>query len=281
MEQFDLSYKTLQNKEISLVVECLPEDMPAGLNDKWKAIKAHKSCKEISMRYELDVIPAGIPTWFIARSHRFTTNTHWIKGALFADENKRHFAQIQAFLDFKYLELTVCGPSPNNFFVLLRDGLEVTLNRYQGLQIKRLIRCPGHNGKECPYEFEYEYLQKLIEKNRFAAECKKTLEEVPITELLFGMHIGVNDALQEEMRKMREQMSQGFAGIEEQLQDAIKLSQRQFIDQYKREQSNIDTQCPNVFVLRCNKSKTWREKFTDNVFELQLYRLSENSELPA
>ena len=40
------------------------------------------------------------------------------------------------------------GPNPHNFFTLLRDGLELTLRRFPGLNIDRRVPCPGHDGGE-------------------------------------------------------------------------------------------------------------------------------------
>ncbi len=134
MERFDLSYQTLENKDISLVVERLPFD-PPNYEQKWNQIKEMGDCNEISMKFKLNTIPAGIPTWFIARQHRFTTRTHWRNGALFAyspeqkhlayTPEQEHLALVQAFPHDRYLQLTVRGKNPLNFFVLLRN---VSLN---------------------------------------------------------------------------------------------------------------------------------------------------------
>ncbi|NIP41906.1 MAG: GTPase, partial [candidate division Zixibacteria bacterium] len=87
-------------------------------------------------KFELSSVPAGIPTWFIARSHRFTTHTHWRLGALFADsEEEQHLGLIEAYPHEKIVRLTVRGPAPHNFFTLLRDGLELTLARFPGLKV--------------------------------------------------------------------------------------------------------------------------------------------------
>jgi len=164
MERFDLSYRTLENREISLVVERLPLD-PPDYAPQWDAIRETEPCREISMKFKFNTIPAGIPTWFIARSHRFTTHIHWRNGALFAyDPERKYLALAQALPHERYLQLTVRGPNPQNFFALLKDGIEVTLRRFPGLKIDRLIPCPGHDGEPCSHEFNYAHLQRAIEK---------------------------------------------------------------------------------------------------------------------
>ena len=129
MERFDLSYRTLQNREISIVVERLPLD-PAPYEETWSETPRRSTSKEISMKFVFSsTLPAGLPTWFIARTHRFTTRTHWRLGVLFADnpKQKTHLALVQAFQHDRYIRLTVRGPFPHNFFALLRDGLELPL----------------------------------------------------------------------------------------------------------------------------------------------------------
>jgi len=189
MERFDLSYRTLEDREISLVVERLPLD-PPEYEVEWDAIKGSGNCREISMRFRLNSIPAGIPTWFIARSHRFTTNIRWRNGALFANDSGRHLALVRAFPYDGYIQLTARGPSPHNFFDLMKDGLEVTLRRFPGLRIDRMIPCPGHNGGQCNYEFNYANLQKAIERDPPVEQiqCPTSLELVSVSDLMFGIH---------------------------------------------------------------------------------------------
>ena len=88
--------------------ERLPLDPPEDLEGKWEAAREVEPCQEITMRYRLNTIPAGIPTWFIARAHRFTTHTHWRNGALFAySPERRHVALARALAHERCLEL--CG----------------------------------------------------------------------------------------------------------------------------------------------------------------------------
>jgi len=150
------------------------------------------------MKFSLNSVPAGIPTWFIARSHRFTTHTHWRMGALFADgEEERHLGLIETYPHDRYLRLTVRGPVPQNFFVLLRDGLELTLKRFPGLKIKRIMPCPGHEGKECNHEFDFRQLEKAVERKKPTLEiqCPETFKNVSVPGLLFGLHWSTQSAV--------------------------------------------------------------------------------------
>ena len=84
MEKFDLSYKTENNVEISLVVEKLKYEEHPKYKDVWDNFQPSE--REIVFKYELETIPAGIPTWFIARTHRYSMYIHWRNGALLQDK---------------------------------------------------------------------------------------------------------------------------------------------------------------------------------------------------
>ncbi|MCX6377360.1 MAG: leucine-rich repeat domain-containing protein, partial [Armatimonadetes bacterium] len=198
MERFDLSYRIPNDQhDRSLIVERLSFD-PPDYQEAWESMKTRDSCSEITMKFDLNTtMPAGIPTWFIARSHRFTTYTHWRYGALFADgDERRHLGLIRAFPHDRYLQLTVRGPCPQNFFALLKDGLELTLARFPGLKIERLVPCPGHDGSECPFEFNLAHLEKAISTRPPVLEikCQESFKGVTVPLLLFGIDWSVDPA---------------------------------------------------------------------------------------
>jgi len=291
MERFDLSYRTLENREISLVVERLPLD-PPDYRQKWEAIKKKQGCKEISMKFELSSVPAGIPTWFIARSHRFTTRTHWRNGALFADSPEhRHLGLIEAYPHERYLRLTVRGPAPHNFFVLLRDGLELTLARFPGLEPKRTVPCPGHDGGTCAHEFDFGQLQKAIERDKpvMKIQCSEAFEYVLVSDLLFGLHWKTEDEvikrvddleseiirdlgviLTEEI-KTRDELKAEHRKIMDDLSDHAALLHRGFTVLFNAQQRLEESHCPNVFAVLPESEKRWRDKILGQRMVMQLY----------
>ena len=274
MERFDLSYRTLENREISLVVERLPLDAPPEYETKWEKPRQAQPCREISMRFRLNTIPAGIPTWFIARTHRFTTHTHWRIGAVFADgKEERHLALVRALQYDRYVELSVRGPSPHNFFALLKDGIEVTLSRFPGLKIDRMIPCPGHDGKKCDHEFRYADLQRAIEREppKQEIECPVSFEPVSVPGLLFGLHWRAQDDVLNRLGELQKLMVEGDKQILPELQDVRELAQREFTTIYRREQEKIESHCPNVFVLRPRERSALMKAIAGGKLDLQLY----------
>jgi small GTP-binding protein len=268
MERFDLSYRTLEDHEISLVVERLPLDMPS-YKRQWDDFKKTKSCREISMRFVLNTIPAGIPTWFIARSHRFTTHTHWRLGALLADRAESgHLALVRAFPDDRYLQLSVCGPYPYDFFALLKDGLELTLARFPGLEIKRLIPCPcaESNKTPCEHEFDEQHLRDRIAKKP-SIECPISLEYVSVPKMLFGVDWNTRDAVLKQLSEVID--SKKDSSVES--MELRTLAQRKFTHAFHRDQALIESHCPNIFSLRPMEQSVWQKIWTGEKMQLQLY----------
>jgi hypothetical protein len=248
MEQFDLSYRILEDRDKSLVIERVPFDLPA-YKQRWEAHKEIAPCREISMRFKLDAtMPAGIPTWFIARSHRFSLRMHWRHGALFGDDRQapKHLGLVQAFPHDRYLLLTVRGPAPQNFFALLRDGLEVTFARFPGLGITRRIACCGHDGTACPHEFDLKQLEKALSRTPPVTEiqCPEAFENVPVTQLLYGID---RDSTQQRFEEMLAKYVQ-VSSIE--LQELRTYVQREFTKIFNTEQNKEESRCPYFFVLR-------------------------------
>ena len=282
MERFDLSYRTREDKDISIVVERLPLDPPA-YEETWSEIPRRNTSREISMKFVFtSTIPAGLPTWLIARTHRFTTHTHWRLGALFADGPERsHLALVQVFQHDRYIRLAVRGPFPHNFFALLRDGLELTIGRFPGLRVERKIPCPGHNGSSCHYEFDLDYLERAIQRQPPAMEvqCQATFENVSVASLLFGIdwrtHNQVLSRLDDLQSRLDEQHEETLQELKDELKDLRELIQREFLNIFRREQANVDSYCPNVFVLRPKGPETlaaeWWAKLAGQELVLQLF----------
>jgi internalin A len=249
MEQFDLSYRILENRDKSLVIERVPFDPPA-YKQRWDAHKEATPCREIRMRFALDAtMPAGIPTWFIARSHRFSLRAHWRHGTLFGDDRQapKHLGLVQAFPHDRYVLLAVRGPAPQNFFALLRDGLEVTFARFPGLGITRKVPCCGHDEMPCEYEFDLAHLEKRLERGKATIECNLSGEDVDVAKLLHGID---RDTTQQRFEEMLAKFAQAAEASSLEMQELRTYVQREFTKIFNAEQNKEESRCPYFFVLR-------------------------------
>ncbi|MCU0499058.1 MAG: GTPase [Anaerolineae bacterium] len=255
MEKFDLSYRIPDDPmHRSLVVERLSHSED-HYQTKWEAYQGRA---EIRLRYQFgsSLLP-GIPTWSIARSHRFSTGIHWRYGALYEDREKQHAALMLTSSNGRTAEIIARGIAPQHFFSLIRDAFEDTLRRFPGIKVERLIACPGHHGEACPGEFKLEELLRRLEKGRTTVDCPETLEELIIAQVLYGIHHESSTVqVLNELFKLQEQIQEHHQ-TQTQLQQALLIAQQQhlaltqrfFAYQFNRDQRIDELQTPYVFTL--------------------------------
>jgi Leucine-rich repeat (LRR) protein len=265
MDKYDLSYRTASEggTDVSLVVERLPWNAPAGYEERWNLAPPGVREHEIRMIYQLNTTPPGIPTWFIARSHRFTTDTHWRSGALLAHPDRRHRALIRADRHRNEVKLAVRGPSPATFFAVLNEGLNFTLDRYPGLNIKRMVPCDCSAG--CTELYEYADLQRRLERTppRTEIECRKSGADVYVPRLLLGIPPSDRD----EIRSTLDRLARGNTEIGERLGELASDQQRMFLRLQQQIQSGLDTKCPSVFAV----TPVRQSRIRGATYELSLY----------
>lgn len=269
MEKFDIAYIDKNNLHF-IVVEHLPLES-AGYVDYWNGITKESGCHEITMKFYLSAtIPIGIPIWFIVRLRRFLTGFFWQTGALFSDGSDfEHLGLIQAFTHDRYLTLTVRGPHPWNFFCLLRDGLELTLERFPGLQVKRTISCEGHDGEVCCHEFDFGLMVKRVQLNpqKKYIECPETFKKIAVSYLLFGIDCSSGKSVFTRMKKLEAGNIDNDIKVNDEIKSLQELTQREFLKQFYSLQNTNETHCPNIFAF-CTKEKF---EVAQPVVDQQLY----------
>jgi internalin A len=248
MEKFDLSYRITDDAAAaSLVVERLPWDRPP-YQEQWDDALARQGSSEIRMRYQLNTVPPGIPTWFIAREHRFTTGIHWRGGALLQHSaDDRVFGLIRADHRKKSVELAVRGPAPQLFFGILQDGFESTLRRYQGLEITRLVPCNCGNGngtqpgRSCTHLYQYDPLLRRLERNVPEVECELSFSKVNVAQLLFGIAPPPAHYLMARLDAID-------SGLGE-FRTEIAWTHREILKALRRSQARVEAVCPSIFTI--------------------------------
>jgi internalin A len=260
MDKFDLAYLIPDDpQDRSLIVERLPLD-PPDYAPQWQEFEERGN--EISLRFKLGSMQPGIPTWFIARCHRFTMNTHWLNGVLFKDEGDRHRALIVADDRDNMVQMTVRGPFPQRFMSLLRDGFRDTLKRYKGLKVTRWVPCPGFNELEerpCQNEFRLDNLESWLEKkpDRILFSCPECDTELSRLQIVEG--IGAAALTQRLTEKRMAELLDKFHTktqqkvmdhIDYRIEDVLKYHQRNFLREFYLQQDRELITCPNLFTVR-------------------------------
>ena len=246
MEHFDLAYRTETHPVRGIVVELCPEDRPARALEEWEASQQQQvQFTGLEFRFET-TIPPGLPTWFIARCHRLTApDYHWRRGAVLHDRERRHIALIQSDLDSRKVFLTVRGPLPYNFFALLRDCFEGTLERFAGLarRVDRVIPCNG--APKCP-GFRIEALEAMLQRRITEIPCQECLTRHSIAQLLMGVHPYGDQEIMKQLHAIDHKLDAHH-------EETIEYLQREFFRLFKRDQSLAESHCPPVFTLEVER----------------------------
>jgi internalin A len=279
MERFDLAYRIPEDQEHRcLVVERLPQN-PPDYEQKWQEAAG---TAEVRLRYRLKSLHPGIPTWFIARCHRFTLGLHWLRGVLFGDRRHkpRHLALITANEGERTVDFVVRGPQPWSFLPILTDGFEDTiLKRYPGLEFERIAPCTGRKKDKtpCDYEFNIKDLEALRWPNERGVEshnhihCLRCRTQHEIDKLLLGLSraSGRDEGkLNEILFAVHAEASATRTFISAEMEEARSFIQLSFVQEWNRAQELEEQSCPTVFALYPLNEKTLTKK---NTLFLQLY----------
>ncbi|WP_216591440.1 COR domain-containing protein [Streptomyces brasiliscabiei] len=286
MENFDLSYQT-EDQTASLVVELLPWN-PPPYQDEWNSPE-RLAQHELRLKYRLHTVPPGIPTWFIAREHRFSTSVRWRSGALLKHPDGVHAALVTVDRHAKTAELRVRGSYPHDFFAVLKDGFEQTLQRYPGLDVTRFVPCPHRNqdGSGCRHEFRHEQLRARLDRNPplRSIECPEHLEDVEVSYLLQGIERPAADRSEQMTREVMEKLDQleiigqrrhaeVRGGIEETRAKMLAMvaeQQRGFLEMLRLVQGQQEAICPSVvWVRRVSRREAGHRLRPGDVFQLHL-----------
>jgi internalin A len=261
MERFDLSYQIEadipgDHPTRSLIPQLLPHQPPENL-PPWPYVPS-QGLARVEMVYRLDFVPTGIMSWFIVRTHRYTTNLHWREGAFLEYEEHQARAELNPML--RELRLVVQGPLPQNFFTILKNTIDLILGRFEGLRIQREVPCICHLrrgvAEPCPRFYRYEDLVSRLELGKDKVECPNPpFVEVSVPELLYGIHTStdrqvmddIKDGQRAALRKLDD--LQKLDVILARLNQQSELIGRNFTRQWNLEMKKMEAECPNTFLL--------------------------------
>ncbi len=285
MERFDLSYQIQgeapgEPATHSLIPQLLPHQPPADLPELPQVPREGQT--QLEMVFQLSFVPAGIMSWFIVRSHRFTTGRQWRDGVLLAYQE--HTAFVEMNTTRREIRLFVSGPQPHNFFTLLRETLDLILRRFQGLDVRREIPCICHWGPVvsgfCGRFYRFEDLVRRLEAGIHSVQCPETFQDVHVPTLLFGIHpstdsdviakIEVNHQELLALKSGQDKLLEHAEQLEKQNAQMSELLNNNFARQWNFEQQRIDAECPGTFYLLALGKKT----FHPRDWVSQAYRLT-------
>ncbi len=188
MDTFDLSYETKQPDEVAVVVEALPPYAGEPLAE-WDAAK---DSPELTLLLQFPNLyrrlPPGIPTWGIARAHRFSWRKPWRNLALFRHTDrsgKSSLGMIQADELGRKVYVRVRSHYPPYLHSILRDILGDTIQRYPGLEVKESVPC--RCSPDCPSSFSLRLLERKQDRGESTVDCDTSTEPQSVLALLTGL----------------------------------------------------------------------------------------------
>ncbi|HEX9991123.1 MAG TPA: COR domain-containing protein [Chloroflexia bacterium] len=268
MEKFDLSYQIEADvpgasSTHSLIPQLLPYQPPADL-PLWPE-NPPDGQRQVEMVYRLNFVPAGIMSWFIVRTHRYTKDLHWREGVVL--EYEGHQARVELNPMLRTERLVVHGPAPYNFFTILKSTIDLILARFEGLEIGREVPCICHRvrgtDKVCGRYYLYEDLVRRMEAGKHSVECPETFAEVSVPDMLYGIHMSTNEQVILDIRDGQRQIEAKLDDLPvlrtliEEVNQRSELIGRDFTRLWNLEMKKLEAQCPNTFFLVPRKVRRW------------------------
>lgn len=253
MDWFDLTYATGHRTELGIVVEALPYSTPEDI----ERIALPKDQPRMEMIFRFPSLqrrlPPGIPTWGIARAHRFSKCKPWRDAAVFEDADSKSQALVLASEPRKEIRLSVAADYPPFFFGVMQSILQDTFKRYPGALPERHLPCSCR--PDCPETHLYETVLKRWHDRKPNVMCKTSGEDVAIESLLSGAG---RPETEEGLRAMQSEM------------------RRLFTAQMCAQREQMEKTCPSVFTLIPSQGfkqlDTWLDSITQGEeLDLVLY----------
>ncbi|MFC1431452.1 COR domain-containing protein [Streptacidiphilus sp. N1-3] len=251
MERFDLAYRidAPDHEDVALVVERLPAGAPDCMPPDWEHALETPGASELRITYKLASRQAGVPSWFIAREHRFSTGAAWARGVLL--RHRGAASDAWALLQDNdhaqpTLRLTVRGTAPHVFYSLLNEGFTgILAERYPGLEIRQLVpcSCKGIAGMPCTYEFDYITAQRAAGLGH-RLQCQQSFAMVDPRELLFGLNPYRQDPALTRIESKLDLVAAGTSRIEH-----AQLLVLDTVRDLLRHRAEQGAYCPSIFTI--------------------------------
>lgn len=258
MERFDLAYRieVPNQDDIALVVEHLPVWEPTSLPYEWDQVMTLSGATELRVIYKFASRQAGIPTWFIAREHRYTTGVAWARGVLLRHRGATHaWALLQDDGQPRpNVQLTVRGPDAYAFFSQLHEAfINIVSDRYPGIDMHQVIPCPCQDatGVTCAHQFDFDYVVQARHCG-IKLQCQRHVDqEIDPHKLLLGLEPNNGEAALDRLAGFMNEFGKKTDAI---LATTLRLEERALlitdaIRDLQHQRSEQTSRCPGIFTL--------------------------------
>lgn len=143
----------------------------------------------IRFEYHYDFMPAGIMSRFIVRCHDLVaSNIFWRNGVVLKLEGNE--ASIAADPLRRKLRIAISGGDKSHLLAIIRRELSEIHRTLNNPTVEEMIPCPcmACSRTNDEYYHSFEYLRRAKSKRKYRVECKKSLNDVRIDEILDGIN---------------------------------------------------------------------------------------------
>ena len=271
MEAFDLAYRvgdSDESEDVALIVDRLPDAPSAEVDEAWRKARSAPGAREITVIYKLASRQAGIPTWFIAREHRYTTGLHWRHGVLLHDRDTDNPAWALLTDDGREqpsITLRVTGAFPVRFYSVLAEAFDGIIRaRYPGLIEQHLVPClcrAAGSGGACPHTFTLKELQ--VEATAGDGDglirCPESRQRIEAALMLDGLrgtglteHLGAIERTLESQAGTLSKVSSTLNAV-----DARQQAMLNGIRTLLEDRAGTGTRCPGLFSVYQSDRTRW------------------------
>ena len=275
MEKYDLSYRIDPSSvtgyaATSLVPELLPYQPSDDKMLDWAPQPStDENQVELIYQFKMKVMPYGIMSRFIVRTHRYTERAHWRDGVFL--QYRGQCARVELNESETNVRLTVRGSTPTNFFATLKDTMDAVVERFEqtpGVVIRK-VPCICSN-RTCSESFKYESLLEIEKAGQPTIQCIESREHLSVRELLYGIKPVTDDEAMKKVQEIANQITtaitnqgaelvseirhvgsevKNIGGAIEDLQHTSEQGFREFTRKWNLLMKKMDLKCPNLIVL--------------------------------
>ena len=178
MVKFELCYQVPDCQPPTFIApQLLPVQQPNYGWDDTKNLKLH---------YTYDFMPKGLLSRFIVRMNRYITNSGqtWRSGVILHRQNTE--AEVVGTYGKQSIRIRVKGSTPKELMTLIAEEFDTIHQSYDQLRVHKMVPC---NCLLCqtleePNFYQYDDLQRRIEKGKATVECKNSYEDVDVKSLI-------------------------------------------------------------------------------------------------
>ncbi|PKQ66921.1 hypothetical protein BZG01_08955 [Labilibaculum manganireducens] len=211
MEKFEICFKVIGSSSLYVIPTLLKAQSPSIEElDRFRISEA--------LRYKVryNFLPSGLIERLICRlNNHLEDSLFWKYGAIFNSETCRALVELNKIK--KSINLYIIGEMKSHLYTIITHELnQIHIDlKLEKIDYKELYACSCVDCLESnhPYMFEKELLAKYIIKGRKLIDCRNSLEQVDIEELMIGY----------KSVKAKESLIRDFVSASSQLQTRLDL----------------------------------------------------------